>query len=70
MDLASLVERIGEPRLLAAGGLAIGLAFGFFAQRSSVCLRAAVVEFWRGHPGEKVAVWLNPLAAVPAAHGP
>lgn len=63
MDIPSLIERLGEPRLLAIGGAVIGLLFGFFAQRSSFCLRAAVVEFWRGQPGEKLAVWLLTFSA-------
>lgn len=63
MDIASLVETVGEAKLLAAGGAVIGLLFGFFAQRSSFCLRAAVVEFWRGQPGEKLAVWLLTFSA-------
>lgn len=58
MDLLPLLESVGEQPLLAAGGAAIGLLFGFFAQRSSFCLRAAVIEFARGQPGEKLAVWL------------
>lgn len=63
MDLSVLLERAGEPSVLAAGGAAIGLLFGFFAQRSSFCLRAAVIEFARGRPGEKLAVWLLAFAA-------
>ena len=58
MDLASVLERYGDGGVLAAGGLLIGALFGFFAQRSRFCLRAAVVEFWRGQPGEKLSVWL------------
>lgn len=58
MNLATLLERFGEPMVLGGGGLLVGLLFGFFAQRSRFCLRAAVVEFWRGQPGEKLAVWL------------
>lgn len=63
MDLLPLVERLGEPALLAAGGAVVGLLFGFFAQRSSFCLRAAVIEFARGTPGEKLAVWLLAFSA-------
>jgi uncharacterized protein len=63
MDLPTLIERAGEPAVLAAGGAAIGLLFGFFAQRSSFCLRAAVIEFARGQPGEKLAVWLLAFSA-------
>ena len=61
MNLATLLERFGEPVVLGSGGLLVGLLFGFFAQRSRFCLRAAVVEFWRGQPGEKLAVWLLAL---------
>lgn len=63
MDLLPVVERIGEPTLLALGGGVIGLAFGFLAQRSAFCLRAAVVEFWRHEPGARLAVWLLAFAA-------
>lgn len=58
MDLGTLLERFGEPMVLGTGGLMVGILFGFFAQRSRFCLRAAIVEFWRGHRGEKLAVWL------------
>ncbi|MFZ6800106.1 YeeE/YedE thiosulfate transporter family protein [Undibacterium sp. Di24W] len=58
MDLATLFERFGEPKVLAWGGACIGLMFGFFAQRSKFCLRAAVIEFWHRQFGEKLSVWL------------
>jgi uncharacterized membrane protein YedE/YeeE len=58
MDWTGWIERFGEPAVLAVGGLLTGLAFGFFAQRSRFCLRAAVIEFWHGTFGEKLAVWL------------
>jgi len=48
----------GEDRALAAFGLVIGAAFGFFAQRSRFCLRSAVIEFARRHHGGKLTVWL------------
>ncbi|RYF14880.1 MAG: YeeE/YedE family protein [Comamonadaceae bacterium] len=67
MDLLPLLERLDEQPLLATGGLAIGLLFGFFAQRSSFCLRAAVIEFARGQPGEKLAVWLLAFSAAVVA---
>jgi hypothetical protein len=53
MELNSLIERWGEGPILASGGLILGLLFGFFAQRSRFCLRAAVIEFWHGQYGEK-----------------
>jgi uncharacterized membrane protein YedE/YeeE len=58
MDFASLNETYGEAVVLAAGGLGVGLLFGFLAQRSRFCLRAAVIEFWHAKFGEKLSVWL------------
>lgn len=58
MDWTGWIEQYGEPRVLLVCGLLTGLAFGFFAQRSRFCLRAAVIEFWHGKFGEKLAVWL------------
>ena len=58
MDLAIALETWGEPTVLALGGAAVGLLFGFSAQRSRFCLRAAVLEFWHRRFGEKLAVWL------------
>lgn len=58
MDWTGWIERFGEPGVLAACGVLTGLMFGFFAQRSRFCLRAAVIEFWHGKFGEKLAVWL------------
>lgn len=58
MDVTPLLEHISEPALAAFFGLLTGAIFGVAAQRSSFCLRAAAVEFARGHLGEKVAVWL------------
>lgn len=67
MDILSLIERSGEQPVLALGGAAVGLLFGFFAQRSAFCLRAAVIEFARGEPGEKLAVWLLAFSAAVVA---
>lgn len=58
MNLASLLEHYGDSLFLASGGLVIGGLFGFFAQRSKFCLRAAVIEFWHRKFGEKLSVWL------------
>ena len=58
MDILPLVDRIGEQPTAALFGLVTGLIFGVAAQRSSFCLRAATVEFARGHLGPRVSVWL------------
>ncbi len=58
MDLSLIIEQYGEKTILAVGGAVIGLMFGFFAQRSKFCLRAAVIEFGHRKFGEKLSVWL------------
>jgi hypothetical protein len=58
VNLATVLDDRGHASLLAIGGLLIGALFGFFAQRSKFCLRAAVVEFWHHRFGEKLSVWL------------
>lgn len=58
MDLAPLLDRFGDGQLLAWGGLLIGVMFGFFAQRSRFCMRAAAIEFWHRKFGDKLPVWL------------
>lgn len=62
-DLIAVVEAVGEDRLLAFGGLFIGALFGFFAQRSRFCLRAASIEVARGQLGPKLAIWLFAFSA-------
>jgi uncharacterized protein len=61
--MLGVLEAVGEQTVLVAGGALVGLAFGFFAQRSGFCLRAAVIEFWRRQPGERLAVWLLVFAS-------
>lgn len=67
MDFPELLDTLGEDGLAALGSLVIGLLFGFFAQRSRFCLRAATVEFARGMLGPKLAVWLLAFSAAVAA---
>ena len=62
MNLATILERFGDGNVLAMGGAVIGGLFGFFAQRSRFCLRAAVIEFWHHRFGEKLSVWLLAFA--------
>ncbi len=67
MNLTALLEQYGESVALASGGLLIGVLFGFFAQRSRFCLRAAVIEFWHRQLGEKISVWLLAFASAVVA---
>jgi uncharacterized membrane protein YedE/YeeE len=61
--IAAAIAAWGEGPVSLIGGLALGLFFGFAAQRSRFCLRAATIEFWRGTLGEKVAIWLLAFSA-------
>jgi hypothetical protein len=65
--MQALIDRLGEAWALAAAGLFIGLAFGFFAQRSRFCLRSAVIEFSRRQLGGKLTVWLFAFATAVVA---
>ena len=58
MTLIDLLERFGEANIEAAMGLIVGIVFGFAAQRSQFCLRAATVEFARGQLGPRLSIWL------------
>jgi uncharacterized membrane protein YedE/YeeE len=60
--MAALMERVGEMWTITLAGLAIGVLFGFFAQRSRFCLRSAVIEFSRNTTGGKLTVWLFAFA--------
>jgi uncharacterized membrane protein YedE/YeeE len=53
-----LLESFGESGVLASAGFMCGLVFGFAAQRSRFCLRAAVLEFWHRQPADRLPVWL------------
>lgn len=57
MNLTDLLEAWGDAQVLAAGGALIGLLFGFMAQRSRFCARAAVLECCTGQPGDRFSVW-------------
>ncbi len=63
MGMAQWIELYGDRGMLAVGGALIGLGFGFLAQRSRFCLRAAVIEFWHQRFGEKLSVWLLAFSA-------
>lgn len=56
--MENLIDRFGEPALMCAAGLLVGLLFGAAALHSKFCLRAATVEVSEGHPGPRMAIWL------------
>ena len=56
-DPAALIEHYGTSQVLAAGAVVIGLLFGFCAQRSRFCARAAAIETAEGHLGDRFGVW-------------
>ena len=56
--LEDLLITLGEPRMLALAGAATGVIFGWAAQRSRFCLRAATVEVAGGRFGPRMAIWL------------
>jgi uncharacterized membrane protein YedE/YeeE len=62
VDIAGVMDFLGEDVTVALAGLFVGAVFGVAAQRSRFCLRAAVVEFDRGSLGPKVSVWLLTFA--------
>jgi uncharacterized membrane protein YedE/YeeE len=66
MDFVPLFDIFGDEGTVTLCGLAIGLAFGAFAQRSKFCMRAAVIETFRHGPGPKTAIWLLAFAAAVA----
>ncbi len=57
MNLAHILETWGDAQVLATGGALIGLVFGFVAQRSRFCARAAVLECCSGQTGDRFSVW-------------
>ncbi|MHA7888266.1 YeeE/YedE family protein [Roseicyclus sp.] len=56
--LEDLLIARGEPLVLAGAGALTGLVFGWAAQRSRFCLRAATAEVAGGLFGPKLAIWL------------
>jgi uncharacterized protein len=58
MDIATILDTLGDSGAAALIGLTVGALFGVASQRSRFCLRAATVEFARGRLGPRMAVWL------------
>jgi uncharacterized membrane protein YedE/YeeE len=70
MGFEDIAHWTGEKWLGPAGGFAIGILFGFMAQRSGFCLRAASIETARAKPGDRLAIWLTVFSvAVVATQG-
>ncbi|MAS06224.1 MAG: hypothetical protein CL534_16300 [Ahrensia sp.] len=63
MDFVPLIDAIGEPATFAVIGLALGLVFGIFAERTGFCTRSAALEVSRGKPGNMLPLWLIAFAA-------
>lgn len=58
MEINRFLDITGDTGAAALIGLLVGVIFGVSSQRSRFCLRAACVEFARGHLGPRLAVWL------------
>lgn len=56
--MEALIDRFGDPVVMCAAGLIVGLLFGAAAFHSKFCLRAAAVEVAEGRPGARLAIWL------------
>ena len=61
--LDGLTEAWGDPAVLFAGGLGVGLLFGALAQHSRFCLRSATIEVSERTFGPKLSVWLLTFAS-------
>lgn len=57
MNLATWLESWGDSNVLMWAGALAGLLFGFAAQRTRFCTRAAVMECCEGRAGERFSVW-------------
>lgn len=66
MNFVDLVDQLGDVHALALGGLAVGLLFGIFAQRSQFCLRSATIAFGNFKLNSKVAIWVLAFSAAVA----
>jgi len=62
LNLTPLLEAFGDHWVLATGGALIGLLFGFSAQRSKFCARAAVIEGYEGEWSDRFSVWMLAFA--------
>ncbi|MEM9248873.1 MAG: YeeE/YedE family protein [Pseudomonadota bacterium] len=56
--METLIDQFGEATLMLMTGIGVGAVFGYAAQRSNFCLRAATAEVASGTFGPRLAVWL------------
>lgn len=61
--METIIDAIGDDWFGAGGGAMVGLIFGFLAQRSRFCLRAATLEVAHGRLGDRLAIWLMVFSA-------
>ncbi|MEN3794376.1 YeeE/YedE family protein [Fulvimarina sp. MAC3] len=57
MDFVPVIDAIGETNTIILGGAIVGALFGFAAQRSAFCTRAAVLDVTRGRDLKALATW-------------
>jgi len=62
MDLVPVIDLIGENGAALAGGAVLGVAFGFLAQRSGFCTRAAVLDIVRARGLSSFTIWFAGFA--------
>lgn len=58
MDLVPVIDTIGESGAALAGGVVLGLVFGFFAQQTAFCTRSAVLDLTRKRGFSALSIWL------------
>lgn len=57
MNLANLLDTWGDANILILAGALVGFIFGFSAQRSQFCTRAAVIDSFQGQSHARFSVW-------------
>lgn len=57
MDFVPVIDTIGESGAALAGGVVLGLLFGFFAQQTAFCTRSAVLDLTRKRGFSALAIW-------------
>ncbi|MDY8107976.1 YeeE/YedE family protein [Fulvimarina sp. 2208YS6-2-32] len=62
MDFVPLIDAIGEAATAVLGGAVVGALFGFAAQRSAFCTRAAVLDVTRRRDLRSLATWTTGFA--------